>query len=84
MATPEQLCRDIADGGFFVAWDQPAAKGVHQDAPKKPEPEPIYTAAVPSAVMTLGGSPRSHFTEQTEGGNEGNTTTPRAGRGTRR
>jgi zona occludens toxin len=79
LVVPEEMCRDIADGGFFVAWDQSAQRGVYRDKgePEKTAPRPIYAAAeaiVPAAAGSLGGNPRGHFTAQTEGASSGPST----------
>lgn len=40
--TPERLCRDIAAGGFFVAWNLPAAQAVPMQQPQvAPQAQPV-------------------------------------------
>lgn len=56
LATTADLCKSIAEGGFFVAWNQPVVQAVQVN----PQPgQQIALAAVPAALpgaISLGGS----------------------------
>jgi zona occludens toxin len=57
LATPDTLCRDLANGGFFVAWNQPAAQNGPVAAPPSPTPqEPAYAGAaiIPGQHVRIG------------------------------
>jgi len=47
LATTQQMCQDLAAGGFFVAWDEPVRQAVPLPPPS---PAPKDTAPLPGAV----------------------------------
>lgn len=51
LEVPDSLCRSIADGGFFVAWGQPAAQAVPL---QRKEPDVIPVAAGPGSLGGTG------------------------------
>lgn len=74
LATTQDLCKDIAEGGFFVAWAKPVVQGVPVGQPGLASPVvPSFAASQPQMTAaaqlpgyaSLGGSSTSHFTEQT-------------------
>nr|WP_316644043.1 zonular occludens toxin domain-containing protein [uncultured Roseateles sp.] len=56
LEVPESLCRQIADGGFFVAWNQTVAQAVpYQQQAQKQEQQPG------AGLTSFGGDPRAHI-----------------------
>lgn len=49
---PDQLCRDIAAGGFFISWNQPVAQAVPV-APQAAGPAPVAVAAPPAQLAPV-------------------------------
>jgi zona occludens toxin (predicted ATPase) len=54
LETPEELCRSVAAGGFFVAWVKPGGQTLGQGK-RLEEPAPI------SQPVSFGGDPRAHI-----------------------